>query len=418
MLEPGNSLDFSTSTLLASGTPVSVSATVTASGLAPQTKALNLTFTTATIQPVTTPNNVPVVVPFTLSDPENDEVYFNNWWASDGSVSLMGSLVYYRPTGMLADATGSDVIHLSVTDGTTYRDLTVPVTLTADIPNPPNAAPIAEHYVDYIDPVYGGGSFPKFVAAGPSGAYSLDVWDYEDDPTTLVSVSAVHGTATIRPDAGNQWIDYTPADGFNGWDRITYTFTDGLHDPSARPFRLVWACTCLIAPLSIAFDNVSPSAAVATTSVVQNGARSIPVSFTDVDGDAVTLTSASAAYGTVTASGSTLTYTSDQGYAGEDTITYTFTDGKTGETTATATLTVVVNTPPAPPASLPTSVIEGRVGIDITFDITGFTDADNDPLTVSLTIEPQHGSVAFVPSNSSQRTGVRALPWLEPTECR
>lgn len=151
---------------------------------------------------------------------------------------------------------------------------------------------------------------------------------------------------------------------------------------------------------------------MATTSVVQNGARSIPVSFTDVDGDAVTLTSASAAYGTVTASGSTLTYTSDQGYASEDTITYTFTDGKTGETTATATLTVVVNTPPAPPASLPTSVIEGRVGIDITFDITfditGFTDADNDPLTVSLTIEPQHGSVAFVPSNSSQRTGVRA----------
>lgn len=217
MLEPGNSLDFSTSTLLASGTPVSVSATVTASGLAPQTKALNLTFPTATIQPVTTPNNVPVVVPFTLSGPENDEGYFNNWWASDGSVSLMGSaLVYYPPTGMLADATGSDVIHLSVTDGTTYRDLTVPVTLTAGIPNPPNAAPIAEHYVDYIDPVYDGGSFPKFVAAGPSGAYSLDAWDYEDDPTTLVSVSAVHGTATIRPDAGNQWIDYTPADGFTG----------------------------------------------------------------------------------------------------------------------------------------------------------------------------------------------------------
>jgi LPXTG-motif cell wall-anchored protein len=409
MLEPGNGLEFFTSSLLAPNTPISVSATVKATGLAPQTKTLNLTFPTATIQPVTTPNNVPVVVPFTLSDPENDEVYFDNWWASDGRVSLMGStLVYYPPTGMLPDGTGSDVIHLSVTDGTTSRELFVPVTLTAGVLNPPNTAPIAEHYVDYIDSVYDGGWFPKFVAAGPRSAYSLDAWDYESDPTTLVSVSAVHGTATIRPDAGNQWIDYTPTDGFTGWDRITYTFTDGLHDPVRSTISVGVGVHVLDRSLEFRFDNVSPSATLATTSVVQNGARSIPVTFTDVDGDAVTLTSASAQHGMVTASGSTLTYTSAQGYAGEDTISYTFTDGKTGETTATAPLTVLVNTPPAPPANPPTSVIEGQVGVDITFDITGFTDADNDPLTVSLTTEPRHGSVVFVPSNSSQRSGARA----------
>jgi Bacterial Ig domain len=412
MLASGETVEFNLySTLLMPDTPISVSATVAASGLATQTKTLNLTFPSATIQPVATPNNAPVVVPFTLSDPENDEVYVSDWWTPNGSVSLMGStLVYYPPTGMLPDATDTARIYLSVTDGTTSGEVIVPVTLTAAIPNPPNAAPTAVHRVDYIDPVYEGGWFPKFVAAGPSSSYSLNAWDYEEDPTTLVSVTAVHGEATIRPDSGNQWIDYTPPDGFTGWDRITYTFTDGLHEPVSQTISVGVRVQMLDDYFvdTDRFDNVSPTAAVDTTSVVQNGARLIPVSFSDVDGDVVTLTSASAEHGTVTASGSTLTYTSEQGYVGDDTITYTFADGKTGETLAVTPLTVVVNTAPVPPSSAPMSMIEGKAGDEISFEITGFTDANNDPLTVSLTSEPQHGSVVFESPNTPQRAGLRA----------
>ncbi|MCU9840558.1 Ig-like domain-containing protein, partial [Ruegeria sp. WL0004] len=75
--------------------------------------------------------------------------------------------------------------------------------------------------------------------------------------------------------------------------------------------------------------------------------QNVPVTFnvlandTDIDGDGLTLASVgSAANGSVSFSGSSVTYTPDADFYGVDTFTYTVSDGKGGTDTATAVVVV------------------------------------------------------------------------------
>ena len=75
---------------------------------------------------------------------------------------------------------------------------------------------------------------------------------------------------------------------------------------------------------------------------------------TDPDGDPLTVTSASAANGTVTINpDGTLRYVPNANFNGTDTITYTISDGQGGTSTATVTVTVgAVNDAPTPVGTL------------------------------------------------------------------
>ena len=101
---------------------------------------------------------------------------------------------------------------------------------------------------------------------------------------------------------------------------------------------------------------------------------------TDVDGDPLSVTTASAGNGTVTVNpDGTLTYTPNADFHGTDTITYTVSDGQGGITTATVTVTVnPVNDAPVGRGDAFT-VGGGSVTIDL---LTNDTDVDGDPLTV------------------------------------
>ncbi|HMN93382.1 MAG TPA: Ig-like domain-containing protein, partial [Hydrogenophaga sp.] len=105
---------------------------------------------------------------------------------------------------------------------------------------------------------------------------------------------------------------------------------------------------------------------------------------TDVDGDALTVTSAVAANGTVVINADgTITYTPNADFNGTDTISYEISDGQGG--TATATVTVTVNPVNDAPvavddvftaaAGAPASVVGNALGNDV--------DPDGDDLTVT-----------------------------------
>jgi len=100
---------------------------------------------------------------------------------------------------------------------------------------------------------------------------------------------------------------------------------------------------------------------------------------TDIDGDTLTVTSATANNGTVTINaGGTLTYVGNQDFNGTEIITYTIDDGNGGTDTATVTFDVVdtaaVNTAPVATNDTATTDEDTAVTIDV---LTNDTDADS-----------------------------------------
>ena len=71
-----------------------------------------------------------------------------------------------------------------------------------------------------------------------------------------------------------------------------------------------------------------------------NNSIDVTANDTDDDGDTLTVQSASAANGTATPSGGSISYTPDPDYNGADTITYVVSDGNGGTDSATVAVTV------------------------------------------------------------------------------
>jgi VCBS repeat-containing protein len=150
--------------------------------------------------------------------------------------------------------------------------------------------------------------------------------DAEGDTLTITEVTQpANGTAQI---IGNQ-ILYTPADDFNGTDSFTYTIFDGFDGFDTATVNLI-----------VNGVNDAPVAVDDTATVVEDTAGNVIdvlANDSDIDGDTLTVVSASALHGTVTINGdNTISYTSDPNYHGADTITYTISDGDLTDTAEVA----------------------------------------------------------------------------------
>ena len=205
-----------------------------------------------------------------------------------------------------------------------------------------------------------------------------------DSQLTVISASADNGSVTIN---GDGTLNYTPDPDFFGEDTITYTIedADGLTDSAT--------VTVTVDPV-----NDGPDAVDDVASTDEDEATDINVLANDTDpdlpDDTLTVTSASAANGSVTINGDgTLNYTPNPDFFGEDTITYTIED-EAGETD-TATVTVTVN-----------PVNDGPVAVDdfaetdenqaVVIDLVGNdTDVDNDTSELTLVSfdQPANGTV-------------------------
>ena len=147
---------------------------------------------------------------------------------------------------------------------------------------------------------------------------------------TLDSVSnPPNGTATI---SGNTII-YTPDANYFGADTFTYVASDGQSNSGTGTVNV-----------TVNSVNDAPNAVDDTASTTEITPVNINViaNDTDIEGNALTVTSVTQpANGAVANIGNgTVTYTAHLGFTGTDTFTYTISDGNGGTSTATVTVTV------------------------------------------------------------------------------
>jgi VCBS repeat-containing protein len=300
------------------------------------------------------------------SDIDGDSLIIKS--ASDGAhgtveVNSDGTVTYIPE----ANFNGTDSFTYSIEDGQGGRNnATVTVTVA-----PVNDAPVAE---------------ADAVATSEDTAVTYNVLgndsDVDGDSLTVSSVTdGAHGTVTINDDGT---VTYTPEADFSGSDSFTYTISDGQGGTDT-------------ATVTVTVDavNQAPVAEADSLSTGEDTAVTYKVlgNDTDVDGDDLTVTSASdGANGTVTINGDgTVTYTPNSDFNGSDSFTYTVSDGNGGTDTATVKVTVspVNDAPVAEADSLSTNEDTA-----VTYNVLGNdSDIDGDSLTIKSVTEGANGTV-------------------------
>lgn len=194
--------------------------------------------------------------------------------------------------------------------------------------------------------------------------------DVDGDPLTVTAASALNGSVVVG--AGGSLI-YTPNADFAGTDTISYTISDGAGGTASASVSVI-----------VAAVNDAPVAVSDTASTVEDTPVTLSVlaNDTDVDGDRLSVTSASATNGSVAiGAGGSLTYTPAADFAGTDTISYTISDGAGGTATGSVAVTVsAVNDAPVAVDDTASTSVDTPVLIDV---LGNDTDVDEDPLTVT-----------------------------------
>ena len=142
-------------------------------------------------------------------------------------------------------------------------------------------------------------------------------------------------------------------------------------------------------------DNTKPVANADSYSKQWNQTHQLMVldNDTDADGDSLTISQASAAFGDVTISedGLSLWYTAAQDFIGTDTLSYSINDGNNGNASATVSLALYYNT--APTISNSSASTNDMTAIDIDV-LSNASDADGDTLSIA-SASAQTGSVSI-----------------------
>ncbi|GAA0477594.1 hypothetical protein GCM10009096_19360 [Parasphingorhabdus litoris] len=343
---------------------------------------------TLTVDPV---NDAPVATPDIAQTDEDTPVtvsVLDNDSDADGdpltvtAASAPNGTVVINPDGTVTytpdpNFNGIDTITYTVSDGNGgFATTTATVTV-----NPVNDVPVAVN-----DNVTTPEDAPVTIPVLGNDT------DADGDPLTVTDASSPDGTVVINPDGT---VTFTPNPDFNGPTTITYTISDGQGGTSTA------TVTVDVTPV-----NDPP---VVTPSVAETP-EDTPVTLspldnaTDVDGDPLTITSATSPNGTVTINpDGTITYTPDPNFNGTDVITYQVSDGNGGFTTQTITVTVTpVNDPPVAANDIADTDEEVPLVIPV---LANDVDLDGDPLTVTnaiaangtVTINPD-GTITYTPN--------------------
>jgi hypothetical protein len=145
--------------------------------------------------------------------------------------------------------------------------------------------------------------------------FTANATDIDGDALVLTSASAGNGTIDITTGI------YTPNANFNGTDTITYTVNDSDAATVTVTVNAVNDAPVANNDITAAYESV-----LVAVDVLGND--------NDVEGDTLTIVSATTNYGSVTVNADqTLSYQIDPEFDGVDTITYTVSDGNGGEST-------------------------------------------------------------------------------------
>ncbi|MFM9841835.1 MAG: Ig-like domain-containing protein [Dongiaceae bacterium] len=287
------------------------------------------------------------------SDVDGDKLTVTGASAEHGTVIVnkSGTIDYMPGTNY----NGSDTITYSVSDGKGGNS-TATVTVTV---NPVNDLPTAGN-----DAAVTNEDTPVTINVLANDG------DVDGDALSVTGASALHGNVTINGDGS---LTYTPSANYNGADTVTYTVNDG-HGGTATA----------TAAVTVNSVNDLPAAGSDAVSIDEDNGITFGVlgNDSDVDGDTLTLTGATAGHGQIVVnSNNTLTYMPDANYNGTDTVTYTISDGNGGTATATVTITVnPVNDPPVAIADFAVTNEDAALNIDV---LANDSDVDGDALSVT-----------------------------------
>ena len=318
----------------------------------------------------TTAEDTPVIINVlgNDSDIDGDSLMVVSADAGNGTVTINADgTITYRPD---ANFNGTDTITYHISDGhggTAIASVVVTVTPVNDPPAGSDGA------VTVAEDTVATGTLP--VAT-----------DVDGDPLTYdIGSQASNGTVTVNPDGS---YSYRPNPDFTGTDSFTYTVSDGT-------VTVTYTMTVTVTPVNdppVARDDVA--ATREDTPVVIN----VLGNDSDVEGDPLTVVSASALNGTVTINADgTITYQPRPDFSGTDTITYQVSDGQGGFATASVVVTVapVNDAPVASDAAV--TVAEDTT---LTGRLPPATDPDGDPVTYGLGTPAGHGTVVVNPDGT------------------
>ncbi|TGG96129.1 MAG: tandem-95 repeat protein, partial [Aphanocapsa feldmannii 277cV] len=217
--------------------------------------------------------------------------------------------------------------------------------------------------------------------------------DEDGDTLTVTNVtSGNNGTASLSEDGST--IIYTPSANYYGPDSFTYTVSDGNGGEATGTVNV----KVLSVPVA-GDDNITTTEDTAVSINVETDVLS---NDTDADGDDLSVTEVSQpSNGTVELAddGSTITYTPNDNYYGDDSFTYTVSDG-TNTNTGTVNLTVSAVNDDKPVAVDDTITTPEDVPVSIT-PASNDTDADEqDDLSVTEVSQPSNGSAVLDTSTS------------------
>ncbi|MCR4533930.1 putative Ig domain-containing protein [Shewanella xiamenensis] len=151
--------------------------------------------------------------------------------------------------------------------------------------------------------------------------------DSDGDSLSVTQVISEFGTATVLAD---QRISYTPAADFIGTDVLVYSITDGKGGTASS--ELTIEVNGNTAPVTVDDSAATDDRTSLLIDVLSND--------TDLDGNTLTLLSATAQQGSVTIEANKLRYIPKTGFDGVDTVTYRISDGQGGEATGQVLITV------------------------------------------------------------------------------
>jgi len=245
--------------------------------------------------------------------------------------------------------------------------------------------------------------------------------DADNNPLTVTSAGSADGSVTINSDGT---LTFDPVDDFAGTTTITYTVSDGLGGTDTATVNVTVtnvndAPVATPTPATVAEDvdgddltvdtASSPNGTVVinsdgsveftpesdftgTTTITYtitdgNGGTATLDNATDVEGDDVTLESATSPNGDVVInSDGTVEFTPASDFTGTTTITYTVTDGNGGTSTGTSTVTVFpVNDVPVLTPTPATVAEDTPVTIR---PLDNATDAEGDDVTLETASSP------------------------------
>lgn len=306
----------------------------------------------------TTAEDAPAEITLGATDADNDALTFAVGTPSNGTVTVSGATATYTPA---ANFNGTDSFTFTASDGVeTSNTATITLTVT-----PVNDAPTAD-------------AKTLTVAEDASGTVTLTGADVDGDNLTFaIATQATNGTATVDGSTAT----YTPNADFVGQDTFTYTANDGTAD--SQPATV----TVTITPV-----NDAPIASDVTAAGEEDTAIEVTLSATDGDGDAVTFAvTDDPSNGSISLSGSVVTYTPNADFNGSDSFMFTASDGQATSEKATATITVQpVNDAPTAVSALAETTSDAAVEITLAGN-----DVDGDDLTFAISTAPFSGTASL-----------------------